>query len=77
MIMRNSRLEKVLNPNTDETEAIAFVESLFQRYGVAAHCLKVAQGYADRAKAALAAFPETAARIALKQLADYVVSREL
>ena len=69
-------LEKVLNPNTDEAEAIAFVESLFQQYGVETHCLKVAQDYADRAKAALAALPETPARLALEQLADYVVSRE-
>ena len=69
-------LEKVLNPNTDETEAIAFVGSLFQRYGVETHCLKVAQGYADRAKAALSTLPETPARIALEHLADYVVSRE-
>ena len=70
------KLENALNPNTDETEAITFVESLFQRYGVAAHCLRVAQGYADRAKAALATFPKTPARIALEQLADYVVSRD-
>ena len=69
-------LEKVLNPNTDETDAIVFVESLFQRYGVEAYCLKIAQDYADRAKAALAAFPETPARLALQQLANYVVSRE-
>ena len=69
-------LEKVLNPNTDETEAIAFVEALFQRYGVETHCLKVAQDYADRAKAALTDLPETPPRIALEQLADYVVSRE-
>ena len=69
-------LEKVLNPNTDEAEAIAFVEALFQRYGVEAHCLKVAQNYADRSKAALAVLPETPPRVALKRLADYVVSRE-
>ena len=69
-------LEKMLHPNTDETEAIAFVESLFQRYGVEEHCLKVAQDYADRAKAALKIFPETPARTALSELADYVVSRE-
>ena len=69
-------LEKVLHPDTDETEAIDFVKSLFLKYGVEPHCLKVAQGYADRAKAALAALPETPARIALEQLADYVVSRE-
>ena len=69
-------LEKVLHPDTDETEAIDFVKSLFLRYGVEPHCLKVAQGYADHAKAALAALPETPARIALEHLADYVVSRE-
>ncbi len=69
-------LERVLNPNTDEAAAIAFVESLFQRYSVEAHCLKVAQGYADHAKAALAALTETPARRALEQLADYVVARE-
>ena len=69
-------LEKVLHPDTDETEAIDFVKSLFLRYGVEPHCLKIAQSYADRAKAALAALPETPARIALEQLADYVVSRE-
>ena len=69
-------LEKVLNPNTDEAEAITFVESLFGRYGVEDHCLKVAQGYADRAKAALGTLPETPARTALEQLANYVVSRD-
>ena len=69
-------LEKVLNPGTDETEAIAFVEALFQRYGIETHCLKIAQGYADRAKAALSPLPETPARRALEHLADYVVSRE-
>ncbi|MYC75733.1 polyprenyl synthetase family protein [Candidatus Poribacteria bacterium] len=69
-------LEKMLQPDTHETEAITFVEALFQRYGVEHHCLKVAQGYADRAKAALAILPETPARIALEHLADYVVSRE-
>ena len=69
-------LEKMLQPDTNETEAIAFVEALFQRYGVEPHCLKVAQGYADRAKAALAVLPEIPARTALEQLADYVVSRE-
>ena len=69
-------LEKILKPDTSETEAIAFVETLFQRYGVETHCLKVAQDYADRAKAALAVLPEIPARIALEQLADYVVSRE-
>ncbi len=69
-------LEKVLNPNSDETEAITFVESLFQKYHVETDCLKVAQGYADRAKAALVTVPQSDARIALENLADYVVSRD-
>ncbi|RKU06249.1 octaprenyl-diphosphate synthase [Candidatus Poribacteria bacterium] len=69
-------LEKVLNPDTDETEAITFVESLFQKYGVEIHCLEVAQGYADRAKTALTNIPQSDARTALQNLADYVVSRD-
>ena len=69
-------LEKVLNPDTDETEAITFVESLFQKYGVETHCLEVAQGYADRAKTALTNIPQSDARTALQNLADYVVSRD-
>ena len=69
-------LEKVLHPDTDRAQSIAFVKSLFQRYSVEEHCLKVAQDYADRAKAALVTLPETPARIALEQLADYVVSRD-
>ncbi len=68
-------LERMLKPGTSETEAIAFVEALFQRYDVESYCLKVAQGYADRAKAALVGLPRTAARTALEHLADYVVSR--
>ena len=69
-------LEKVLNPDSDETEAITFVESLFQKYDTEHHCLKASQDYADRAKAALAKTPLSDARIALEQLADYVVSRD-
>ena len=69
-------LEKVLNPNTDESKAIAVVESLFQKYDVEPHCLKVAQGYTDRAKTALAKVPQSDARFALENLADYVVSRD-
>ena len=69
-------LEKVLNPDTDETEAISFVEFLFQRYDVEKHCLKIAQGYANRAKAALSTVPQSDARFALENLSDYVVSRD-
>ncbi len=69
-------LEKVLNPDTDETEAISFVEFLFQRYDVEKHCLKIVQGYANRAKAALSTVPQSDARFALENLSDYVVSRD-
>ncbi len=74
--VEKTKLEHVLNPHTDEAEAIAFVQSLFQRYDVEPHCLTVAQTYAERAKAALAALPHSSARTALEQLADYVVSRD-
>ncbi len=67
---------EVLNPDTDETEAISFVEFLFQRYDVEKHCLKIAQGYANRAKAALSPVPQSDARFALENLSDYVVSRD-
>ncbi len=69
-------LEKVLNSDTDETKAIAVVESLFQKYDVEPHCLRVAQGYIDRAKTAVAKVPQSDARFALENLADYVVSRD-
>ena len=69
-------LEKMLSTDADETEAIAFVETLFRTYDVEIYCLKAAQNYTDRGKAALADLPTTSARTALEHLADYVVSRE-
>ncbi len=74
--IEKQKLEAALNPNTDEADAIKFVESLFQRYAVERHCLKVAQNYAEFAKASLSVLAPTAARNALKHLADYVVSRD-
>ncbi len=69
-------LEKVLNPDSNETEAITFVESLFQKYDVEDKCLMAAQNYADRANDALGNIPPSDARSALENLANYVVSRE-
>lgn len=69
-------LEKVLNANSDESQAISYVESLFNIYDVESHCLKIAQGYADRANAALTNIPQSDARNALENLANYVVSRD-
>ncbi len=69
-------LEKVLNPDSNETEAITFVESLFQKYDVEDKCLMAAQNYADRANDALDNIPPSDARSALENLANYVVSRD-
>lgn len=69
-------LEKVLSSDSDETEAITFVGSLFQKYDIEQHCLKAAQDYADRAKASLTKTPQSDARLALENLANYVVSRD-
>ncbi len=69
-------LEKVLNANSDESQAINYVESLFNIYDVESHCLKIAQDYADRANAALTNMPQSDARNALENLANYVVSRD-
>ena len=69
-------LEKVLNANSDESQAISYVESLFNIYDVETHCLKIAQNYADRANAALTNIPQSDARNALENLANYVVSRD-
>lgn len=69
-------LEKVLNPDTDETEAIAYVNTLFDKYNVESHCLQVAQSYADRAKDALTLVEQSESLNALLDLADYVVSRD-
>lgn len=70
------RLEKVLNPDSDETESITYVESLFQKYDIERYCLKVAQGFVDHANSSLDAIPQSDARNALENLANYVVSRE-
>lgn len=69
-------LEKVLNAASDESQAINYVESLFSIYDVENHCLKIAQDYADRAKTALTNIPQSDARNALENLANYVVSRD-
>lgn len=69
-------LEKVLNSDSNESQAITYVESLFAKYDVDTHCLKIAQEYANRANIALTNIPQSEARTALENLADYVVSRD-
>ena len=69
-------LEQIFNAEMEADSAIEWVQSLLRRYQTQAYCLSVAQEYVDRAKSALSALPETPARRALQQLADYVVSRD-
>ncbi len=69
-------LERVLDPETNESEAITFVNSLFKKYNVEDHCLKIAQNYADNAKATLSSITKSKELTALLQIADYVVSRD-
>ena len=69
-------LERVFNTEVDENWAIGWIEALLERYQTQAYCLGVAQEHADRAKSALVALPDRPARHSLRQLADYVVSRD-
>ena len=69
-------LECVFNTEVDENWAIGWIEALLERYQTQAYCLGVAQEHADRAKSALVALPDRPARHSLRQLADYVVSRD-
>ena len=69
-------LERVFSAEADEDWAIDWITKLLQRYRVQEYCLQIAQEYADRAKSALVELPDTPAKSALEQLADYVVSRD-
>lgn len=69
-------LERVFSTEVDEAWAIDWITGLLRRYRIQEYCLQFSQEYAERAKAALAALPDTLAKHALEQLADYVVSRD-
>ena len=72
-----TELERLFSLQMDEAGAIEWIEALLERYQIQTHCRGVAQEYADHAKSALnALLPETPARAALAQLADYGVSRD-
>ena len=70
------KLAQVFNSEFDDDGAIEWIESLLHRYEIQAHCRRIAQNYANRAKSALTALPDSAAKEALRQLADYGASRE-
>ena len=69
-------LERVFSTETDEDWAINWITDMLRRYQIQEYCLQFAQEYADRAKTALDGLPDTLAKNALAQLADYVVSRD-
>ena len=69
-------LERIFSTEADEGWAIGWITDLLWRYRIQEYCLQISQEYADRAKAALVAFPDTLAKNALERLADYVVSRD-
>ena len=70
------KLERVFNAESEEDDAIEWIESLLHRYGIQAHCRHTAGEYANRAKSSLKTLPESPAKEALRQLADYGASRE-
>jgi octaprenyl-diphosphate synthase len=69
-------LERIFSTEADEDWAIGWITDLLRRYRIQEYSLQIAQEYADRAKAALVVLPDTLAKNALEQLADYVVSRD-
>ena len=72
----STKLEHAFSSEINKVASIEWIESLFHRYQVQTYCRGVAQEYANRAKSALTMLPETSARDALGQLADYGVSRD-
>ena len=70
------KLELIFNSDVDEDESIEWIESLLLRYEIQTHCRLIAREYADRAKSALTALPESPAKEALRQLADFGALRE-
>ena len=72
----SAKLEQAFSSEIDEAVSIEWIESLLHRYQVQTYCRGVAQEYANRAKSALTMLPETFARDALGELADYGVSRD-
>ena len=72
----SARLKKAFNSEHEDPVSIEWIEVLIRRYQIPEFCRTVAQEYANRAKLALRILPDTSARRALEQLADYGVSRD-
>jgi octaprenyl-diphosphate synthase len=69
-------LERVFNGEMEEEWSIQWIAGLLERYDTQTYCRNVAREYINRAKTALAVLPDTPARRALEQVADYFVSRD-
>jgi len=70
------RLKRTFFSDNHSKDDIAWVEKLVKKYNVEGYCLKIAQQYADKAKDALSILRNSKAKLALQQLADYVVYRD-
>jgi octaprenyl-diphosphate synthase len=70
------RVQSVLKRHTAEPNEIEEIRLLVERYGGVEYALGRAQGYARKAKEALAAFPESPDKETLLLVADYVVERD-
>jgi len=57
-------------------QTIEWMSQLLDSYAVKSYCLEVAQEYVDRAQIALNVLPNTDAKVALKDLAESLVSRD-
>ncbi|HIE30245.1 TPA: polyprenyl synthetase family protein [Candidatus Poribacteria bacterium] len=71
-----AKLERTFYAEFHTEENIAWISALLSKYNTKQSCLKVAQTYADKAKAALKILHDSPARNALLRMADYIVSRE-
>lgn len=70
------QLQQQFHSENHTPQNIRWISKLMSQYNAAQHCLGIAQQYADKAKAVLDIVRDSAAKQALLQLADYVVSRE-
>ncbi len=70
------KLEIVFNTEFEEGQTAEWIGHLIDHYQVREYCLQIAQDHANQAKSALQGLPFTSARVALEQLADYIVSRD-
>jgi octaprenyl-diphosphate synthase len=70
-------LRELLRAGTMAEGDLTYTLRLMEKYGAVSEALEVAQAFSNEAKAALALFPDSPPRQALRALADYVVQREM